>query len=84
VEQGGDGRRDAPVGLLGDPAEDRPPLGGGPGPEPVACLLGGQQDTTLSAATTRSAKTLGVTNRAFFPCRSASVTPRAPEQRPQT
>jgi hypothetical protein len=38
----------------------------------------------LSAAATRSAKTFGVTKRAFLPARSASVTPRAPEHRPQT
>jgi hypothetical protein len=38
----------------------------------------------LSAAATFSAKTLGVTNWAFLPCRSASATPRAAEHFPQT
>ena len=38
----------------------------------------------MSVAATFSAKILGVMNCAFLPCRSASVTPRAAEHRPQT
>jgi hypothetical protein len=41
-------------------------------------------ETTLSAATTFSAKTFGVMNCAFFDLRSVSVTPRATEHLPQT
>jgi hypothetical protein len=41
-------------------------------------------ETTLSAAATFSANTFGVTNCAFFPLRSSSVTPRATEHLPQT
>ena len=33
--------------------------------------------TTLSAATVRLAKSTGVVNLAFLPCKSASETPRA-------
>jgi hypothetical protein len=84
VEQGRDRGRDAGIGLAGERAEDGLPLGGASRAEPRARFLGRQQDTTLSAAATRSAKIFGVTNRAFLPARSDSVTPRAPEQRPQT
>jgi hypothetical protein len=41
-------------------------------------------DTTLSAATTFSANSLGLTNCACLPLRSSSVTPRATEHLPQT
>ena len=41
-------------------------------------------ETTFSAATVLSAKTLGLMNWAFFVFRSASVTPRATEHLPQT
>ena len=41
-------------------------------------------EITRSAATVFSAKTLGLMNTAFFAFRSASVTPRATEHRPQT
>ena len=38
----------------------------------------------MSAAATRSAKTFGLMNCAFFAFKSASVTPRATEHFPQT
>ena len=40
--------------------------------------------STLSAAAVFSANAFGVMNCAFFPFRSASVTPRATEHFPQT
>lgn len=46
--------------------------------------LSAYTDTTLSAATVFSANTFGLMNTAPFAFKSASVTPRATEHRPQT